>query len=114
MTPDPFETRLATTPVRALPPAWRARILATARECHAYRWAILWPHPFAWGALAACWFVIAALNISGPRGKELYVFAPAGIEPVVITTEHYFAYLKTRDAILGERPELILLDRRNL
>ena len=32
----------------------------------------LWPHPFAWGALAALWLAILSLNHSGPHEDRLY------------------------------------------
>ncbi|MSU62030.1 MAG: hypothetical protein EXS31_06490 [Pedosphaera sp.] len=77
-TPDPFEKRLSEIPMRAVPAGWRneilhdpaaqtrgqtarptseASLLALLRQC-------LWPHPAAWGTLAAVWVVIVALNIS--------------------------------------------------
>jgi len=72
---------------REVPPAWRGGILAAARgqarTAPTSLWALLhslaWPHPYAWGMLAALWLVIVALNFSGPRGNDLY----AGNPPLV-------------------------------
>jgi hypothetical protein len=82
MKPDDFESRLQRQPLRQMPPAWRAEILAAAREAqapvHASRithrsWlstfnhqlsTLFWPHPKAWAGLAAVWIAIIALNLS--------------------------------------------------
>ena len=73
-----FEKRIAETPPRRLPAAWRSDILAAA---HAERapetirptatarpWWLewLWPNPIAWGTLAAAWVVIFALQATTP------------------------------------------------
>src|ERR1035437_3253068 len=82
MKPDDFESRLQRQPLRQMPPAWRAEILAAAREAqapvHASRithrsWlstfnhqlsTLFWPHPKAWAGLAAVWVCIFAVNFS--------------------------------------------------
>ena len=74
---DPLEQRLGGQPFRALPPAWREEILATAEAArprrstvhqnHAPAWwrALLWPRPVAWAGVAAAWVAILALNHAG-------------------------------------------------
>jgi hypothetical protein len=130
----PFEKRLAKTPLRQPPGSWRSEILTRAERTRAQSLVaiflagienpkskiqnLLWPHPAAWGALAACWLVIAALNLSGPRGPDLYAVTPAGIEPAEISTERYAAYLHLRDRLLAYQsdssPSILWLDPRKL
>ena len=82
MKSDDFESRLQRQPLRQMPPAWRAEILAAAREAQApvhasrithHSWlstfnhqlsTLFWPHPKAWAGLAAVWIAIIALNFS--------------------------------------------------
>jgi hypothetical protein len=73
-----FEKRIAETPPRRVPAAWRDDILAAARAGLApeiirltpaarlwwLEW--LWPNPVAWGTLAAAWVVIFALHAATP------------------------------------------------
>ncbi|CAN5517706.1 hypothetical protein BH09VER1_BH09VER1_51260 [soil metagenome] len=85
----PFEQQLAETPLREIPAEWRARMLPPAppakerRDWRAALAGLLWPHPLAWGAVAACWLVIVGLNFTGPRGPELYTVSPPGTRHVV-------------------------------
>src|SRR5690348_7263353 len=70
--PDSFEQKLQHQPPRQLPPAWRGEILVAARQENGGRreakagWLtnLLWPHPIAWGGLAASWVLILALNFA--------------------------------------------------
>ncbi len=130
----PFEKRLAETPLRPIPPEWRREILAAAqvpRSCWSFAALLpaiqnpkskiqnlLWPHPYAWAALAACWIVIATLSFSGPRGPELYAVTPKGMTPVNISPETYVAHMQLRDAMLARAfpPEtpVVIIDRRKL
>ncbi|PTX98333.1 hypothetical protein DB345_05740 [Spartobacteria bacterium LR76] len=70
-----LEHQLAALPLADPPEALRTRVLARAaeqaRQPRRGFFAWLWPHPVAWGAVAALWVVIAALNLSGPRGDAL-------------------------------------------
>jgi len=74
-----FEQRLRGQPLKIIPGEWRAEILTNCRrsnvEDHAPEslWlstfvsqlsTIFWPHPKAWGALAAVWICIFVLNFS--------------------------------------------------
>jgi hypothetical protein len=84
---DDFEKQLQEQPMRQVPGHWRAEILqaANAGESRTARvegqttksWLIqlLWPNPMAWGALAAVWVVVFALN-----------FADASSEPQVASS----------------------------
>lgn len=77
-----FEARLRRQPGKQIPGEWRTEILAaagvvemSARSPRVNRrfWlstlnpklsTVLWPHPVAWGALAAIWIFIFAVNFS--------------------------------------------------
>lgn len=76
-----LEQRLRRQPGRPIPADWRADILAAAREAQPSRpapdvpgsfvsilnqqfSAWLWPHPKAWGALAATWILIFVLHFA--------------------------------------------------
>lgn len=79
---EPFEQRLKRQPLRQTPAGWREEILAAAREAQTPRqlataqvesffsilnrplFSLLWPHPVAWGGLAAIWIFIFAANYS--------------------------------------------------
>jgi hypothetical protein len=79
---EQFEQRLGRQPLKQIPAAWRAEILTAARaaqpSCHLrsvtrHSWlstlnhqlsTLLWPHPKAWGGLAAIWISIFAVNFS--------------------------------------------------
>lgn len=77
---DPFEERLAALPRREVPPEWHDAILSASPSQHRRprvpSWLALnqffWPHPYAWAAVAVLWIAILALNLSGPRGDDLY------------------------------------------
>lgn len=112
-----FEKQIRKAPLRSLPPQWREEILTTAmRRRPSWGTAFpgkfrnpkskirnfFWPHPAAWGVLAACWLLAAALCFSGPRGKELYAVTPPGVKKVNVNPEQYAAYLKARDDLTGE------------
>jgi hypothetical protein len=85
MKPDEFEQKLARQPMKPIPAAWRAGILAAVEAEVGQRqvsreftfaatdpsWlamlkqqliALLWPHPRAWAALAAVWILVFALH----------------------------------------------------
>jgi hypothetical protein len=76
-----FEERLAELPLNPPPADWRDAILAAAAAEEGKRKkivpfpAFLRRHPVVWGALAACWLVIAFLNFSGPGEGELHLMA---------------------------------------
>ncbi len=72
---DDFESELRRQPIQSVPFAWRNEILAAARQAGeppvAPRLSLaavlrdwLWPHPVAWGGLAAAWGLIFALNLA--------------------------------------------------
>jgi hypothetical protein len=103
MKPDDFESRLQRQPLRPVPPAWRAEILAAAREAqpvhHVSRQphqsflstlnqqlaTLLWPHPKAWAGLAAVWIFILAVNFSlrDPAPRVAEKSAPPSPEVIV-------------------------------
>ena len=78
---DEFEQKLSRQSLRKIPGEWRAEILSAADGAKTSRhsslvtrhWlstfnhqlsTLFWPHPKAWGALAAIWIFIFALNFS--------------------------------------------------
>lgn len=78
-----FENQLAKQPLKCVPPNWRAQILTEARtqatrdlpaprfEPLSWLRELLWPCPQAWGALAAVWIVIAAVQLTTPGAARL-------------------------------------------
>jgi len=86
MNSDDFEHLLEQQPLRPPPPGWREEILTdtrirsalSARSGPGHRSLLagicnmLWPHPAAWGGMAACWVAILTLNrMSEPTQAEL-------------------------------------------
>ncbi|HWX22244.1 MAG TPA: hypothetical protein VN578_20270 [Candidatus Binatia bacterium] len=79
---DQFERRLQRLPQRPVPHAWRDEILSATRAGEVPRPArvaprpsllsniryqlstLLWPHPKAWGGLAALWLLVLGLNFA--------------------------------------------------
>jgi len=74
---EQFENRLRHQSLRQIPAEWRTEILAattiTSRPKHRASFlstishqlsTLFWPHPKAWGALAAIWICIFVLNFS--------------------------------------------------
>jgi hypothetical protein len=64
-----FEESLRRQSIRPVPAQWRGEILRAARAQPAAspwwrEW--LWPHPQAWGALAAAWGIIILLHVAAP------------------------------------------------
>ena len=93
MNSDELESRLQRTPLRQPPAEWREEILvaslrsqrcesldqsireltslrdATPRQAFAATWRmrvreLLWPHPVAWGAMAAVWLALGAVQVA--------------------------------------------------
>lgn len=79
---DQFERLLKSQPWRQVPAKWRNEILSAAGQTKVIRrsqpvmehsflsalnrrlTSLLWPHPVAWGGLAAIWIFIFVLNLS--------------------------------------------------
>lgn len=79
---EPFAQRLRRLPLRQVPGEWRQKILSAAGETQPVQrvevvsnhsfisrlnrrlTSMFWPHPVAWGALAAIWVCIFAVNFS--------------------------------------------------
>ncbi len=111
---DPFEQRLSNIPRREVPPAWREEVLAvvgdgggirTPRASISIFWAalrgLLWPHPYAWATLITLWLVIAALNLSGPRGEDLYAFSSSNRKFLEASAERYASYFRLQQRFLA-------------
>jgi hypothetical protein len=56
-----FEDRLRRTPLRTPPPEWRNEVLLAASAPRNWR-AEIWPSLSAWGALAAVWLLLFAIE----------------------------------------------------
>lgn len=107
MNPEEFESRLQRMPLKQPPGEWREEILAAAstvaadvnqrtssvRELKfAATWQqrlrdLFWPHPVAWGAMAAVWLVIGvvqlALHEPTSGSSRVYVAASPGVPTVM-------------------------------
>ena len=82
MNDERFEELLRTQPLRQVPGAWRAGILERANAAAAIAAPVtrrqdvpwwrtwLWPHPVAWGGLAAAWLLTLGLGWSTPAPGE--------------------------------------------
>ena len=111
---EQFEQRLKRRSLRQMPAEWRGDILAAA--CEAQRInssrpvarpsflsvlrerlaSVLWPHPVAWGGLAAVWILIFAVHFSIRDGE------PALAEKVVAQSPEVVAQLKQQQRLLAE------------
>ncbi len=107
--PDPLEHRLAAIPHREIPSEWRSQILEAARQPRRSFPALLlaalkgifsFPHPLAWGAVAAGWLAIAALNFSGPRGEALYTVTPKNYKGRLPSAQEYFVQMDLQQRLL--------------
>jgi len=101
---ESFEKRLKRMPLRQVPAEWREEILSAAAKAHSVPRAaavsgnsflsglnrrlaaILWPHPVAWGALAAIWILIFAMNFS-VRDKTPVVAEQSNVPPPEMVAE---------------------------
>lgn len=79
---DDFESELRRQPLRPVPAAWRDEILAAAQRASepprrakaplvAWLRDWLWPHPVAWGGLAAAWALIFVLNLAAKGASPI-------------------------------------------
>jgi hypothetical protein len=105
----PFEQRLAATPRREIPAEWRAHILAAATQPRrsfpafliaTFKSIFSFPHPLAWGALAAGWVAIATLNFSGPRGEALYAVTPKDYKGRLPSAQEYIVQMDLQRRLL--------------
>lgn len=90
-----FENELRGITLRQVPAEWKTRILARAVPPgrKASFCAFLWPHPALWAGVALAWVAAATLNLTGPRGDDLYAFGGKGSEPSRISPEAYARYI---------------------
>ena len=111
---DPFEQRLKRQPLRQAPADWREEILTMAREAQPLRQtatvqgdslfsvlnrrlaSLLWPHPVAWGGLAAVWVLIFAAHFS------IEDKAPVMAEKALPPSPEVVAELRQQQRMLAE------------
>ena len=108
-----FEKQLQRQPLRQIPATWREEILAAAAKAettpsrqwlttiHYQLTTLLWPHPKAWGALAAAWVLILGFSLASVDTTPV---ALAKSEPL---RQEMLMALKQQKLLL---PELIDLD----
>jgi hypothetical protein len=88
MKTDDFEKQLQEQPLRPVPGHWRSQILEAARQSVreessddwnkvTFLHRLFWPNPQAWGALAAIWVVVFALNFAGADPEPKLAASPA-------------------------------------
>jgi hypothetical protein len=110
---EQFEQRLKGHPWRQIPAEWREQILSAAASQRAQKsqplagrsflsvlnerlTSLLWPHPAAWGGLAAIWIFIFVVNFS------IRDQGPAMAEKVVPQSPEVVAQLKQQQRLLAE------------
>jgi hypothetical protein len=110
---EQFEQRLKRRPLRQAPAEWREGILAAAAETQPVKLrgvahrsffsmfyerlaSMLWPHPVAWGGLAAIWIFIFAVNFSLRDGE------PAMAGKVVPQSPEVTAELRQQQRLFAE------------
>jgi hypothetical protein len=123
MKDEDFEKKLARTPMREIPPAWRAEILQYAAQPlppeapvpaavsaanvtppapvpppHKGSWRdLLWPSPKAWAALACIWLAIFISNIR-IHSAQTPKIAATGAEPLVMRLAQERAFAENQGA----------------
>jgi hypothetical protein len=111
---EQFEQRLKRQPLRQVPAGWRDEILAAARKVSPVKGpqpvvdhsflsvlnrrlaSLFWPHPVAWGGLAAVWILLFMVNFS------LRDNVPALAEKTVLQSPVVVAQLKQQQRLLAE------------
>ena len=111
---EPFEQRLKRQPLRPVPADWRKEILSAAKEAqplhksatnpgeslfscfNRHLASLLWPHPIAWGGLAAVWIFIFVMNAS------LQDKAPAVAEKAPAPSPAMLAELRQQQRMFAE------------
>jgi hypothetical protein len=105
-----FEQKISRQPLKRIPREWRAEILAATKsvsvpgrkefdaEAKMISWwrELFWPHPKAWGALAAVWIFIFIVNFS-TRDKS-----PAVAEKISPPSPEVAVELKKQQLLFAE------------
>ena len=115
---EKFEQQLRKQPFRSVPAEWRSQMLSAAAGEHSTERGgigrssvsrsersyldilrgLLWPHPVAWGALAAIWLLIAGVNFS-VRDEG---FAGAACSTAQVEPQQLRALLAEQKRLLAE------------
>ena len=111
---DEFEKHLKQQPLRQIPAHWRSEILSVAAQAepdgrsqvgthdsflstlHRHITALLWPHPVAWGALAAAWIFVLGVHFS--TGDDM----PSVTAKATLPSPEVVAELKQQKRMLAE------------
>jgi hypothetical protein len=127
---EPFEQRLKSQPPRQVPAVWRQDILSAAREAQPLQKAaivhreslfsllsrrlasLFWPHPVAWGGLAAIWILIFAVHLSQQdnapaMAKKVSTPSPEMIAELGQQQRLLVELMGAKDASDADRPKLI-------
>ena len=106
-----FEQKLSRQPLQQIPADWRAEILSAAKSAiatakrseasittnpNSWLREFFWPHPKAWGGLAAIWIFIFMLNFS-MRDKTSMV-----VEKIAPPSPEVIAELKQQKLLFAE------------
>ncbi len=92
-----MESQASAVPIRPVPPEWRTRIIANARAVESSGDSLLrtflWPHPAAWLTVIVAWIAILALELTGPKGADLFGFTPPGAKRSLFSLSEYAYYV---------------------
>ena len=98
---DDFEDRLRAQPFKSIPPSWRRDILELRRVAvpaqKSWLRQLLWPHPAAWGALAAVWLFVGLLNLTEPRREVPALTEKSAPDQRLVWAEHRRLWLELID-----------------
>ena len=106
-----FEESLRRQSIRPVPAQWRGEILRAARAQPAAspwwrEW--LWPHPQAWGALAAAWGIIILLHVAAPMpGAVVSVVVAVGEQVAVGQKLLTLEAMKMETTLYAESPAIV-------
>jgi hypothetical protein len=121
-----FERLLEGQPLRQAPAEWRKEILSAADAAQAVRnrqplagrsllshfgyqiRSLLWPHPVAWGGLAAVWVFILAAHVSmndkaPPMAEKTSPLSPEAVAELKQQTELLAELMGTSDTSAADR-----------
>jgi hypothetical protein len=128
---EQFERRLKNEPLQPAPAEWRREILSAANESLAtnrqqrvarhsllsslnrHLVSLLWPHPMAWGGLAAVWVLILVAHVSLRNQMPAVAKKSSSPSPEVVAElqqqQHLLAeLLGGNDMPVADRPKIFM------